>query len=57
MTFTELDQADLDSPCRELSIGGLGIVVSLLVRWCVRLLGVQSSCKYCTEPQSNRTST
>ena len=39
MTFTKLDQADLSSPCRELSIGGLGIVVALSVRWCVRLLG------------------
>ena len=33
MTFTELDQADLDSPCRELFNGGLGIVAALLVRW------------------------
>ena len=45
MTFTKLDQEDLDYLCRELSNGGLGIVVALLVRWqiifCVRLLGVR----------------
>ena len=33
MTFTKLDQAGLDSPRRELSNAGLGIVVPLLVRW------------------------
>ena len=48
MNFTKTVKADLDSPRRELSHGGLGIVVTLLVRWqiffCVRLLGVQSSC-------------
>ena len=49
MTFTKLDQADyLNPPRQELSNGGLGIVVALLVRFqimcvCV-LLGVQSSC-------------
>ena len=29
MTFTKLDQVDLDSPCRELSNGGLGVVIPL----------------------------
>ena len=33
MTFIKLDQADLDSPCREISNGGLKIAVALLVRW------------------------
>ena len=59
MTFTKLDQADLDSPRRELSNGGLGIVIALLVCWqiilCVLLLGVQSSCSlrsiFLTPPQ------
>ena len=32
MDHTKLDQADLDFPRRELSNGGLGIVVTLLVR-------------------------
>ena len=32
MTFTKLDQADLVSPLRELSNGGLRIVVALPVR-------------------------
>ena len=31
MNFTKIDQADLDSPCQELSNGGLGIVVALAV--------------------------
>ena len=31
MNFTKIDQADLDSPRRELSNGGLGIVVTLTV--------------------------
>ena len=30
MNFTKIVKADLDSPCRELSNGGLGIVVALL---------------------------
>ena len=38
MTFTKLDQTDLDSPCQEFSNGGLGIVVALLVRWQINLL-------------------
>ena len=33
MTFTKIDPADLDSPHRELSNGGLKSVVALLVRW------------------------
>ena len=33
MTFTKMNKADLESPCRELSNGGLGIVAVLLVRW------------------------
>ena len=33
MNFTTIDPADLNSPRRELSNGGLGIVVALLVRW------------------------
>ena len=31
MTFIKLDQADLDSPCQELSNGILEVVVTLLV--------------------------
>ena len=31
MNFTKIDLADLNSLCRELSNGGLGIVVALLV--------------------------
>ena len=33
MTFTKLDQADLESPRRGLSNGGIRIVVTLLVHW------------------------
>ena len=33
MDFTKIDKADLDSPRRELSNGGLKSVVTLLVRW------------------------
>ena len=33
MTFIKPDKADLDSPHRELSNGGLEIVVALLVCW------------------------
>ena len=33
MTFTEIDSADLDSPRRDLSNGGLKSVVALLVCW------------------------
>ena len=48
MAFTKIVPADLDSPRRELSNAGLGIVVALLVRqgndFHVFLLGVQSSC-------------
>ena len=31
MDRTKLDQADLNSPCRELSSGGLGFVAALLI--------------------------
>ena len=48
MTLTKLNQADLDSPCRELSNYGLNIVVALVFFWelifRVFLPGVQSSC-------------
>ena len=41
--FTKLDQADLISPCQELSNGGLGFVVSLLVCWQMKpLSGLES---------------
>ena len=47
--FTKIDQADLDSPHRELSNGGLGIVVALTffsgIIFCLLVLGVQSSCR------------
>ena len=33
MDHTTLDQADLDSPCQELFVLGLGFVVALAVRW------------------------
>ena len=33
MNFTKIAKADLESPCRELSNSGLGIVVALLVCW------------------------
>ena len=33
MNFTKIVKADLDSPRRHLPNGGLGIVVTLLVRW------------------------
>ena len=39
MTFTKIDPADLDSPRRELSNGGLKSVVTLLVRWHVIFVG------------------
>ena len=45
---TKIYTVDLDFPCQELSIRGLGFVVALLVFqeliFYVRLLGVQSSC-------------
>ena len=48
MTFTKIDPADLDSPCQELSNGGLKSVATLLVCWqiifCRLVLDVQSSC-------------
>ena len=42
MTFIKLDQADLDSPRRELSNGGLEIVVALLVCWQINFLSAQT---------------
>ena len=39
MTFIKLDQADLDFLRRELSNGGLKIVVVLLVRWQIIFVG------------------
>ena len=48
MDHTKIYFADLNSPCRELFNGGLGIVVALLVLWkidfCPLILDVQSSC-------------
>ena len=38
INFTKLYQADLDSTRRELSDGGLGIAVTLLVRWKIDFL-------------------
>ena len=54
MEFTKPGQKHLDSPRRELSNGGLGIVVALLVRWeinvCMFILEIQSSCKRFSRP-------
>ena len=48
INFTKIGQADLDFPRRELSNGGLGIVVALLLRWgiifCVSISDALSSC-------------
>ena len=48
MNFTKIDKADFYSPRRELSNGGLGIVVALLVCWqiifCRLIMDVQSRC-------------
>ena len=41
-----MDRKDLDSPCRELSNGGLESVVTLLVRWQI---------DYSTVPQLHNT--
>ena len=38
MDHTKIDPADLNSPCRDISNGGLGIVVALLVRWQIDFL-------------------
>ena len=50
MTFTKIYPADLDSPRRELSNGGLESVAILLARWqinfCRLVLDVQSSCNH-----------
>ena len=49
MDPTKMTHVYLDSPSRELSNGGLGVVVALLVRWgiifCVRISDAQSSCR------------
>ena len=45
MNFTKILETDLDSPCRDLSNGGLGIFLALLVCW-----GVIFSCA-CTGAQ------
>ena len=49
MDHTKIVTADLESPHRELSVRGFGIVVALLVRWQINVsrasTGVQSSCK------------
>ena len=46
--FSKIVKADLNSPHRELSNGGLDILVALFVFWelifCASLLWVQSSC-------------
>ena len=48
MDHTKVDQADLDFPCRELSVRGLGFAVALLVHSGIGFLsaciGWQSSC-------------
>ena len=41
MSFTKIDPADLDSPRRELSNGGLKSVVALLVRWQINFLSAR----------------
>ena len=42
MGHTKIYQANLDSPNRELSNGGLGIVVALLLRWQIIFLCVST---------------
>ena len=42
INFTKVYMAYVDSPCRELSNGGLGIVVALLVRWGINFLSTYS---------------
>ena len=41
MNFIKLDKADLNSPRRELSNGGLKSVVTLLVRWQINFLSAR----------------
>ena len=41
MNFTKIVKADLDSPRRELSNGGLKSVVTLLVRWQIIFLSAR----------------
>ena len=45
MRYTKTIKADVDSPCPELSISGLGFVVALLVR-----SGIPFSCAYTWQP-------
>ena len=42
MTFIKLDQADLDSPRRELSNGGHETIVALLVHWQINFWSAQT---------------
>ena len=48
MDHTKMNPKYLDSPCQDLSVCGLGFVVALTVftgiDFCVRVLGIQSSC-------------
>ena len=50
MDHTKIYTADLDPPCRELSVRSIRFGVALLVRsviiFCVGVLGEQSSCRY-----------
>ena len=43
MNFTRIYQADLDSPRRELSNGGLESVVAPLVRWQIDFLSARNA--------------
>ena len=45
MNHTKICTADLDSPCREFSNGGLGFVVAFLVFW-----GINFSCASTRNP-------
>ena len=48
MNNTKIDTEDLDSPRQELSVRGLGFVVTLLFResiFCVRILEEQCNCR------------
>ena len=40
MDHTKMDPADLDFPCEELSVHGLGFVVALSVHWEIDFLCV-----------------
>ena len=61
MDHTKIDQADQDSPCRELFNGGLGIITALTVRCqidflCVRIADRKSSCMIDPNQRLHRTS-